>query len=83
MVMAMDVARGNQVASNDDTSAPKPGGPCHNCGTKHPLKQCPTFWKFCYYCKKRRLHFSQILLLQSITPSLQQHKKKDINDFGK
>ena len=34
-------------------------GCCHNCGSKHPPKQCPPYGKECYHCRKKN-HFSNM-----------------------
>ena len=39
-------------------SRDKKGG-CHNCGSKHPPKQCPAYGKECFHCKKKN-HFSNM-----------------------
>ena len=68
-----------QSSSKHDTSHPKPGQPCQNCGTMHPPKRCPAFRKSCYYCKKEG-HFSKFCQARAHSQS-QQCGKKDVNDF--
>ena len=68
-----------QASNKHDTSGPKPGGSCGNCGTKHPPKHCPAFQTSCYYCKKEG-HFSKFCCTRAHSQS-QQCKKKDMNDL--
>ena len=71
--------QGSSASGKQESSSPKPGGPCRNCGTKHPPKQCPAFRNPYYYCKKEG-HFSQFCCTRAHSQS-QQCKKKDMNDL--
>ena len=78
MVVARDVAKGNQVASMTQVipsqdSLAETVEPC-----THQSGALPS-GKSCYYCKKEG-HFSKFCWARARSQS-QQHGKKDVNDF--
>ena len=73
MVVAVDMAKGDlivasgtQVVLNQDLC---------NCSTKYPPKQCPSYRKSCFYCKKEG-HFSKFCCTRAHSQSSQHKSRK-------
>ena len=71
---------GQQHCSNSGKRGPRTVKTCHNCGSIHPPRRCPTYGKECHYCKKKG-HYSKCCHTRALSQSSHHKSRKELHDM--